>query len=59
MEDLFDHPELQPSIVQSVLEIYGCPVNYDDCDELVQKLNEIGWTCEYGLDANPYNLSKL
>jgi len=35
------------------------PQDYEDCDLLIQKLNAVGYTCEYGLDAVPYNLTKL
>jgi hypothetical protein len=58
MTDLFDYPELQPKEVREILWSY-VPQDYEDCDLLIQKLNAVGYTCEYGLDASPYNLTKL
>lgn len=59
MLDLFDYPEMQSKIVQDVLETYGNPIGYDECDLLVQQLNQVGYTCDYGLDACPYNLRRI
>lgn len=59
MTDLFDYPELQNQSVRRILWAYGCPQDYEGCDLLIQKLNEVGYTCEYGLDASPYNLRKI
>jgi hypothetical protein len=58
MTDLFEYPELQPKEVRKILWSY-VPQDYEDCDLLIQKLNAVGYTCEYGLDASPYNLTKL
>jgi hypothetical protein len=59
MKDLFDFPELHPTNLRKVLWSYGCPQDYDGCDVLIQRLNLIGYTCEYGLDASPYNLQRI
>jgi hypothetical protein len=59
MKDLFEYPEQQPAKVRKVLWSYGFCHDYEGCQLLVQKLNEVGYTCEYGLDASPYNLTKL
>jgi hypothetical protein len=59
MTDLFECTEKQTKEVRKILWAYGCPQDYEGCDLLIQKLNEVGYTCEYGLDASPYNLTKL
>jgi len=32
---------------------------YKNCALLVEQLNAIGWTCDYGLDGEPYDFKKL
>jgi hypothetical protein len=61
MEDLFekDFSEL-PIEVQEVLSKYTYEdFNYENCGNLVDDLNSIGYTCEYGLDAEPFGLRRL
>ena len=61
MEDLFekDFSEL-PIEVQEVLSNYVYEdFNYESCANLVDDLNSIGYTCEYGLGAEPFGLRKL
>lgn len=59
--DLFKHPDLLPKDVIDLLIEFGRTdeCNYKDCDKLVADLNKLGYTCEYGLDASPYNLTKI
>lgn len=59
MTDLFEHPEKLPQAVHQILNEFGYTEDYEACDLLIQKLNEVGYTCEYGLDASPYNLTKI
>jgi hypothetical protein len=61
MEDLFekDFSEL-PIEVQEVLNQYTYEdFNYESCANLVDDLNKIGYTCEFGLSADPFGLRKL
>lgn len=61
MEDLFekDFTEL-PIEVQEVLSKYVYEdFNYESCANLVDDLNSIGYTCEFGLSAEPFGLRKL
>jgi hypothetical protein len=61
MEDLFekDFSEL-PIEVQEVLSKYTYDeFNYENCGNLVDDLNNVGYTCEFGLDAEPFGLRKL
>jgi hypothetical protein len=60
MIDLFEHLELLPIEVLSILEKYSeLDENYENCANLVYELEEVGYTCEYYLDAEPYNLRNI
>lgn len=61
MEDLFYHPELLPNDVRVVIEkfVEAYEFSYEACNNLIDELYDLGYTCEYGLDAEPYNLRKL
>lgn len=60
VEDLFDNYDALPNEVKAVLEKHSEMDNtYENCDKLISDLNEIGYTCDYGLDAIPYELKKL
>lgn len=49
-----------PQEVKDVLKKHESEENtYDACQALVDDLNTVGWTCEYYLDAEPYNLRPL
>ena len=58
--DLFEHYETLPIEVQTILDKY-CDGNnsYDKCATMVAELEKVGYTCEYGLDAEPYGLQKI
>jgi hypothetical protein len=61
MEDLFekDFSEL-PIELQEVLSKYLYDeFDYENCANLVDDLNSIGYTCDYGLDAEPFGLRRL
>ncbi len=32
---------------------------YEECERIKNELEQIGYTIEYGLDAEPFNLRKL
>ena len=32
---------------------------YEDCRKLVDELESVGWTCDYYLDAEPYDLRPI
>lgn len=60
MNDLFEHPELLPKQVKEVLDKHTNMDNdYESCEKLVIDLNAVGYTCEYYLDAEPYDLRKM
>lgn len=60
MEDLFEQLEILPNEVIQVLDKFtNSNMDYESCQRLVDELELIGYTCEYGLDACPYGLKKL
>ncbi len=57
--DLFEQVETLPQEVQDVLKKYeNGGLTYEECAKLVIELEFVGYTCEYGLDAEPFNLRK-
>ena len=58
--DLLDSFDSLPYDVQNVLNEFSELENdYINCENLVIRLSEIGYTIEYGLEADPYNLQRL
>ena len=58
--DLFEDFDNLPSDVQAVIMKFDASEqDYNTCQELVEALEEVGYTCEYGLTAVPYNLRKI
>lgn len=57
--DLFEQYETLPQDVQDVLESFGEVEGYEGCRALIDALELIGYTCDYGLDACPYGLRKI
>jgi len=62
--DLFNHYEDLPLKIKEIINVFNNEVDvtengYDLCKKLVSELEIHGYTCEYGLDAEPYNLQKL
>lgn len=56
--DLFLTPELIPTEVREVFEQYN-EVEYSDCEEIVATLLELGYTCDYDLGCEFYDLRKI
>lgn len=54
MLDLFETPELIPHEVRAVFnkETY----TYKDLERIRKQVEELGYTFDYGLDAEPYDL---
>jgi len=57
--DLFEQYETLPQEVQDILLEFGDTCGYIECDELLQKLKPLGYTFEYGLSGEPYDLTKI
>lgn len=60
MKDLFETPELIPNEVQAVLETFSEDANpYWELDRILKQINLLGYTFDYGLDADPYALRPI
>jgi len=58
--DLFETVELLPMEVQEVINNFSeKDTTYENCAKLVEELEAVGYTCDYGLDASPYDLKQL
>ena len=58
--DLFEHYDSLPIEVRVILDKYSeMDYTYETCSNLVDDLNEVGFSCSYGLDAEPFGLHKL
>jgi hypothetical protein len=56
--DLFEHYEALPMELQKLL-IQFSENNYKKCERLLIESEKLGYTFDYGLDAEPYNLRVL
>lgn len=60
MADLFDNYDNLPLKIKEIIHNFNTKSNtYETCKELVSELEIHGYTCEYGLDAEPHSLRKL
>ena len=57
--DLFDTWEQLPENVQQVLAKYSFVDTYQGCNDFQKELEPLGYTFDYYLNAEPYNLRKL
>ncbi len=56
--DLFEHYETLPQAVQNIIAEWH-DESYEECDKMLARLEPLGYTFEYSLDASPYNLTKI
>jgi hypothetical protein len=54
VNDLINNPDA--SWAEVMLQGESC---YLACSDLVEALEQIGWTCDYGLDGQPIDLQPL
>ena len=63
MKDLFETPELLPTELQELFGQYEEQMcngfSYQEAAELLFRTENLGYTFEYGLDAEPFNLKKI
>lgn len=57
--DLFNHIDQLPTKVSELLNSRDECDSYQDCEQLIAELNELGYTMDYDLDAVGYNLRKM
>lgn len=55
MKDLFETPELIPSDVMNIILTFN-ENTYEECERVKNELEELGYTFDYYLDAEPYAL---
>ena len=60
MKDLFETPELIPHEVQVVLDTFSEDANsYWELARIQKQVEKLGYTFDYGLDAEPYDLRPI
>lgn len=63
MRDLFEFYEEQPKELREVCERWEekCSngLDYNDCANFLNEVNQVGFTFEYYLDAEPYDLRPM
>ena len=57
--DLFEYMELLPRRLQIVLSHQEDDLTYAQCAALLARVERMGYTFDYGLDAAPYNLRPI
>jgi hypothetical protein len=63
-EMLVENPQLFPDELVSIIDEMGEKsasdgLSLSDCQTYLERCEGIGWTFEYGMDAEPYDLQKL
>lgn len=61
MKDLFETPELIPAEVKAIMDTFNdySGNEYLELDRIVNELNQIGYTFDFYLDAEPYGLRPI
>lgn len=54
--DLFDTPELIPAPIKKIFDKLGEDADYMDIENALQQCEKHGYTFDYYLDAQPYDL---
>lgn len=58
--DLFETPELIPNEVKIILDSYDeVDDSYEEIERILKKIENLGYTFDYGLDAVPYGLRPI
>jgi hypothetical protein len=58
--DLFEDYENLPAEVTAILEKFDSDVlSYKNCENLISELEKIGYSCEYDLSGELFNLIKI
>jgi hypothetical protein len=58
--DLFEDYENLPTEVTAILENFDSDIlSYKNCENLITELEKIGYSCEYDLSGEPFNLIKI
>lgn len=59
--DYFEQYELLPQEVQDLIMDFGMvnECTYVSCRKLIADLEKLGWTCDYDLSGEPFDLKPL
>ncbi len=58
--DLFEYYENLPTEVTAILDNFSSEIcSYKNCENLITELEKIGYSCEYDLSGELFNLIKL
>lgn len=57
-QDLFETPELIPAEVNAVLDS-ATENDYAECERIQKEVEQLGYTFDFDLHAEPYNLTKI
>jgi hypothetical protein len=58
--DLFEDYENLPTEVIAILEKFDSDIlSYKNCENLISELEKIGYSCEYDLSGELFNLIKI
>ena len=59
--DYFEQYELLPQDVQDLVFEFGMKneFTYKACKRLITELNKLGWTCDYDLSGEPFDLKPI
>ncbi len=58
MRDLLDHPEELPENVLKIIETFE-ELTYSECRRIKTELEKVGYTVNYDLSGELYDLQKL
>lgn len=59
-EDLFEKYTELPTDLCAIIDRYAYSDNtYETCTSMLSEVEELGYTFDYDLDAQPYNLRKI
>ena len=62
--DLFECPDLIPPDLKAITNKWNqisieSGLTYDNCEEFLKEVEEVGYTFDFYLDAEPYGLRKI
>lgn len=61
MTDLFQHPDQWPTELANILNKYAeeSELDYIQLDDMLKECEAVGYTFDYDLSAEPFNLKKI
>ena len=60
MKDYFEHLDELPQHIKAIIDNFSNGENdYETCQQLVDTLEQNGWTCDYTLESEPFDLKPL